>query len=229
MTIKQKVRKGLRNPRGIVPYLLRRYFTDRRLGGRVTFDLDQFVSSPDNIVEFTSKYYREVSTIQALLKDHTTLAARALEVGCGYARLTPWLNTIGDDIYGVDINTEILPKARTQHPEISFFNGAADSLPFNDDTFDVILTWTVLHHIPPNLIQQSADELNRVLRDEGILLICEKTKGNSGNHVWTRSPEEYQSLFNSLSLATARPKPVEPTWFETKGTDEITESVMVFK
>lgn len=217
------------NPQRIVPYLRRRYFSDRRVAGRVSFDLDTFVTSPDDIVEFTSKYYREASRIQTLLNEHTTSADRALEVGCGYARLTPWLYTVADDIYGVDINTEILPKARTQHPEISFFNGVADSLPFNDDTFDVILTWTVLHHIPPDLIQESADELDRVLRDSGTLLVCEKTSGNSGSHVWTRTPEEYQSLFNSMSLTTVRPKPVEPTWFETKGTDEITESVMLFK
>lgn len=226
MITPSRIRKGLQNPEQILSYLCNR-FDDRYHAGRVTFAFGTFVTSPDNQIEYASKLYREASTIQKLLQEHTTSPARGLEVGCGYARLTPWLDTVTENVIGVDINKDILPETQQQHPELSFLNCAADSLPFQDDTFDVVMAWTVLHHIPPELIKPSCREINRILVDNGTLLICEKTRGDGSAYVWSRTAEEYES-FLDRTLVTTNPKPVEPGWLDKNDVSEITAETMLF-
>ena len=100
-----------------------------------------------------------------------------IDVGCGSGNLIiqvakkyPSLNLIG-----VDLSSEILELAKKKAVEnnlndkIEFKIGSVENLPFPDKSVDFILSTLSLHHwkIP----KQAFEEIFRVLKDGGVLLI----------------------------------------------------------
>ncbi len=212
--------KAIANPRKIPPYLHRRLFRTDPIErpGVVTFEEGGFVSSPADRPEFSSKLYREVADIRAILSEHVrpSTIERALEIGCGYGRLSPWLTEFSTRVVGVDVNAAPLAKAQYLHPEVDFNAASVDALPFRDDSFGFALSWTVLMHVPPETIERACAELSRCLADGGYLLLAENSmRANDGPTVWGRTPETYASLLG-MELVEIRGKPVERTY----GTDE---------
>ena len=100
-----------------------------------------------------------------------------LDVGCGIGAHSIRLAERGFSVLGVDFSESVLKMAaqnisssglqdsiRVQHENIL-------SLSFADGTFDYILCWGVLMHIPD--VERAISELERVLRKGGILVISE--------------------------------------------------------
>jgi ubiquinone/menaquinone biosynthesis C-methylase UbiE len=136
----------------------------------------------------------------------------ALEVGCGYGRLSGWFADRADDHVAVEPNRDAVGQAADLYPDIEFAAGVADALPFPDDSFDLVTSWIVLSHVQPGHVEAAASELVRVLRDDGVLLACEHTAGQPGTAVWPRSPDEYRELFAPLALTHTGPRGTEPTF-----------------
>jgi ubiquinone/menaquinone biosynthesis C-methylase UbiE len=100
-----------------------------------------------------------------------------LDVGCGTGTLAiaakRRVGTAGS-VYGVDASPEMLwraeKKARKAGAEVVFRTGLAESLPFPDAQFDVVLSTVMLHHLPLKARQQCAKEIRRVLKPSGRVL-----------------------------------------------------------
>ena len=91
-------------------------------------------------------------------------AERALEIGCGYGRLTPWVAEYASKYYDVEPEEELYKIAKELYPNFSFFNNTANKLPFHDKYFDLIFTWTVLQHIYPKYFSDSIKEILCVVK-----------------------------------------------------------------
>lgn len=92
--------------------------------------------------------------IDKFLESHTT-RGKTLDIGCGKSSYTKYFpNRVGIDVVyneGVDIV------------------GDVHNLPFEDDTFDVILCTEVLEHLMQP--QRAIDEMRRVLKPKGKLIL----------------------------------------------------------
>jgi ubiquinone/menaquinone biosynthesis C-methylase UbiE len=105
---------------------------------------------------------------------------RVLDVGCGTGRLAFELAgrvTPGGSVDGVDAATEMVNYAvnannRLQLP-VSFQTALAQRLPFPDETFAAATCTLVLHHIDPDGRQEAVNEIHRVLKPGGRLLIAD--------------------------------------------------------
>src|SRR5262249_31023903 len=77
-------------------------------------------------------------------------------------------------VYGVDASPEMVAraekKARKAGVKVVFKNAFAQSLPFPDAQFDVVLTTVMLHHLSQTARQELAVEIRRVLRPGGRVL-----------------------------------------------------------
>ncbi len=100
-----------------------------------------------------------------------------LDVGCGTGTLAIAAKQhVGSSgaVYGIDASPEMIArannKARKAGVEINFRNGAAQTLPFPDAQFDVVLTTVMLHHLPRKARQECACEMRRVLKPGGRVL-----------------------------------------------------------
>jgi SAM-dependent methyltransferase len=107
----------------------------------------------------------------------------ALDVGCGTGALAQRLAGIGYEVVGVDPSEGMLEIMRARSPEIRAVNASGTSLPFGDDSFDVVLTVAAMHHIAdPADVRQTLAEMVRVSRPTGRVLIWDH---NPRNPYWS--------------------------------------------
>lgn len=100
-----------------------------------------------------------------------------LDVGCGTGTLAiAAKRCVGPagSVYGIDASPAMIARARNKakkaRSEVVFENGLAESLPFPDARFDVVLSTVMLHHLPRKARHQGVREMQRVLKPGGRLL-----------------------------------------------------------
>jgi SAM-dependent methyltransferase len=100
---------------------------------------------------------------------------RALDVGTGAGALALALAPIVGEVVGVDRVPELLEQARERAAglaNVSFVEGDATHLPFDEFSFDLAATLRTLHHMPrPELV---VAELVRVTRLGGRVLVIDQ-------------------------------------------------------
>jgi SAM-dependent methyltransferase len=103
-------------------------------------------------------------------------SARVLDAGCGPGR--PVLAELTDEAsaVGLDISGEQLRLAAENAPEASLVAGDMTALPFADETFDAVVAFWSLIHVPLADHPAVIEEFARVLRPGGRLLVCEGTE-----------------------------------------------------
>ena len=96
-----------------------------------------------------------------------------LDVGCGTGTLTIAAAQAAADIevYGIDPSSEMIERARGKAAEAgvvgTFDTGIIEKLDFEDDTFDVVLSSLMLHHLPAPTRFNGFLEILRVLKPGG--------------------------------------------------------------
>jgi ubiquinone/menaquinone biosynthesis C-methylase UbiE len=97
-------------------------------------------------------------------------SGKILDVGCGNGNLFTMLPEGKYELHGVDFSENMITEARRNcQSRASFSVADAERLPFDDDTFDIIVCNASFHHyIHPNAV---LEEMHRVLKDGGKVLI----------------------------------------------------------
>jgi SAM-dependent methyltransferase len=103
-----------------------------------------------------------------------------LDVGCGTGTLAlevqPHSGPRGR-VVGVDPGRQQIARARAKAARrkvpVNFQIGVIEQLAFPDQTFDVVLTTLMLHHLPDALKRQGLGEIGRVLKPGGRLVIAD--------------------------------------------------------
>jgi O-antigen/teichoic acid export membrane protein len=93
-----------------------------------------------------------------------------LEVGLGTGALLQFLRERGHRVHGVDTNPELLDEARRWFgSDLPVQLVAGTGLPFSDASFDIVVSFDVLEHIPEP--DDHLAEVRRVLRPNGSYLV----------------------------------------------------------
>jgi ubiquinone/menaquinone biosynthesis C-methylase UbiE len=116
---------------------------------------------------------------------------RVLDVACGTGNATIPAAQAGGQVTGVDLVPELLDVARQRADEagvtVSLQQGDAEELPFDEGSFDVVLSSFGCMFAPRHEIV--ADELARVLRPDGRLgLVTWTPEGAIGDFFRTAAP-----------------------------------------
>ncbi|MEZ0293011.1 MAG: methyltransferase domain-containing protein [Solirubrobacteraceae bacterium] len=105
---------------------------------------------------------------------HTAVAPgdRVLDVACGTGNATLPAARTGADVTGLDLTPELLARAALEAGDldIDWIEGDAQALPFDDGSFDVVLSTFGAMFAPDQA--RTAAELARVLRPGGRLGMC---------------------------------------------------------
>lgn len=105
---------------------------------------------------------------------------RVLDVGCGTGTLALAAKRrvgVKGTVHGVDAGAEMVARAKQKAAreslEVQFDVAPAQSLPFPDGAFDVVLCTLMMHHLPDDGREHAVAEMRRVLRPGGRLLVVD--------------------------------------------------------
>lgn len=147
----------------------------------------------------------ELQVIQRLLPLEN---ARILELGCGTAEKTRQIaeNTQVASIVAAEVD----PQAHAKNlslgnlAKITFATFGAEAIDAPDDTFDVVLMFKSLHHVPLPLMAEALGEIERVLKPGGLAYFSEPVFAGSFNEVLKLFHDESvvrKAAFNAISSA----------------------------
>jgi SAM-dependent methyltransferase len=119
-------------------------------------------SIPDHVMRHLDR--RRVALATSLVSE-----GRVLDVGCGTGRFIELLPARYDAV-GIDVSEGMLEFARRKGIEVA--QAGADSIPFEDRSFDLVTTFAVLHHlIDPQVVRSALGEMARVVKPGGAVLV----------------------------------------------------------
>jgi len=99
---------------------------------------------------------------------------RVLDVGCGTGKVLAGLVELGaqpNNLHGIDLLPDRIGEARKSYPSLHFQYTNAERLEFRNDSFDLVVLFTVLSSIlDDQMAQNVAHEAARVLRPGGAVL-----------------------------------------------------------
>lgn len=122
-------------------------------------------------------YQERERALLNLLRRHRLLPLgdrRVLDVGCGTGAVLRDFLRYGanpENLYGVDLLEGRIESARHLNPSLNVLVADAAMLPFRDESFDLVLAFTLFSSLKDTLIrQQTAAEIQRVLRLDGAII-----------------------------------------------------------
>jgi len=105
-----------------------------------------------------------------------------LDIGCGGGININRMAQNAKKVYGIDYSIESVKLSREVNREyesqgkVEILEGNVESLPFNDDTFDIVTAFETVYFWPN--IEKSFGEVKRVLKPGGIFMIGMESNGS---------------------------------------------------
>ena len=81
------------------------------------------------------------------------------------------MSDVARTVIGVDIDAAVIERAKSSHASqsIDFKEGTCTSIPMDDDSIDIVVSFETIEHIEKH--HEFMSEIRRVLRPDGLLLI----------------------------------------------------------
>jgi SAM-dependent methyltransferase len=130
--------------------------------------------------------------------------ARVLDYGCGVGRWASFFQNMGTSYAGVDISPEMISLARRHHGGVNFVELEDGRIPFPAAEFDLVVSMAVIHHNRYEDQQVILDEILRVLKPDGCLVLFEgigKRSTSADAIYYYRSANEWRELAGRRGFA----------------------------
>jgi len=101
-----------------------------------------------------------------------------LEIGCAGGYGTNHLADIAAKVVGLDISRHAITFARSncKKDNVYFVQTDGTKLPFESESFDVVVSFQVIEHIEPKFVLTYLTEIKRVLKADGIFICSTPNK-----------------------------------------------------
>lgn len=137
------------------------------------------------------------------------LGHRVLDAGSGTGRNAAYLQSAGREVICYDVARSALIRSRDESGVTNTLHGRIEALPFTDSSFDAAICTSVLESVTDQAACAAVEELRRVVRPGGHLLIVAASAEGSDEDYSTTMPgaahqarlttrEQLDSWFGSL-------------------------------
>ena len=117
--------------------------------------------------------------------------ATILDLGAGVGRHALSLQAAGFDLTALDAAPEGLDEIDKTGTDVTCQLGRMDDLPFEDGTFDHVLSWNVIYHGDETVLLNTISEVRRVLKLGGTFMLTMLSKRRLRNdQEKLKSPKE---------------------------------------
>ncbi len=164
----------------------------------------------------------EENILKTLIDGDFIKKGTTLDTGCGLGTDLIYLQSRGFKVTGIDISTSALEKAKIRKEDINLCAGNVLSLPFRNEIFDFINDRGCFHHIEKHLREIYTQEVFRVLKKGGILLLRFFSEhyyksGGSGQPLYRKDIKDiFDNFFSSGEIndyvGRGNKWPVEMSW-----------------
>jgi len=158
----------------------------------------------------------EKGAVLSMLGDVTD--KKILDVGAGTGRVSIELTKKGADVTALDVSEKMLDslksKVKSLKSKIQVIQGDAESLPFEDNSFDIAVAAFLIVHLKNP--QRFFDEVYRVLKDDGIFLVTninqrrppevETKEGSIIIESYYHRPEKIREMLEELAFTVEEEK-----------------------
>lgn len=97
----------------------------------------------------------------------------ALDIGAGTGNLTKLVHDIGYTVIGIEPADKMRKKFQGKFPSLIIMHGDFLNIPLRDDYADVIVSSYAWHHLTDNEKEESINEMVRVIKDSGLIVIAD--------------------------------------------------------
>ena len=94
-----------------------------------------------------------------------------LDIGCWSGQLEQLLVSNAKKVFGLDPGKDAIGIAKKKVPQGDFSIGIAEKLPYKSNSFDLVLCYEVIEHLPRGNEQIAVNEMYRVLKSGGYLIL----------------------------------------------------------
>jgi SAM-dependent methyltransferase len=146
----------------------------------------------------------------------------ACDIGSGYGRMSVVLQETCQRVVAFEREAALCEQGSRLLPTVEFRNvETLAELPSPPAAFDVGLSFTVLQHLIDVVMIEAIQEIKRVVRRPGFVLLCEETdEGHIAGDIDDpdgvctigRSVEKYRRAMAPFELIDTSPRHIEPTY-----------------
>lgn len=130
------------------------------------------------------------------LVDVLPAGSRVLELGCGKAEKTRALAQGGRADFILALEVDQVQHAKNMRigdlPNVRFASGGAQDIPADAASFDAVVMFKSLHHVPLAEMDRALEEIRRVLRPGGLAYLCEPIFAGEYNEILRLFHDEEQ-------------------------------------
>lgn len=130
-----------------------------------------------------------------------------IDVGAGLGYFVEAAQRWGLECRGIEGSSDAVEMALKRYPGINLIrHSLSDRFPFADETFSVALFNQVIEHLEPEVGRHALQEIHRVLRPNGMLLLMspsrynDKERRDDPTHIHMYSPRELRVVLHEAGF-----------------------------
>ena len=143
-------------------------------------------------------YSKDKDRVISLIKDYRLKPASVLEVGSSAGYRLDAIKKLHNDceVFGIEPSEKAIEYGKSKYPDVNFIHGTAEDLScFENESMDIVVVGFVFYVIDRAIFFKVAAEIDRVLKNGGILIIVDFFSESSLKNVY-----EHISEFSAFSF-----------------------------